>query len=263
MPVSGVCYDDIKRRYIMHTFIKTFLLLVFLPVACAPSDKSLPGGLILEEHVLTEAPTSAPFIFQPAESTQDEILARHADERRQVIPIPVFFVDGNPALKASWGGDELTAVIFTDSGNGPEQIVKVFTPTETLFVVSAGMPSPVMPLQGLWTYDRHWALEILYASPETWEGRIFIDGDLINQDKNYDEAFGFQLLSGKPFFFYSKAGQIGISYDGQEAGLGYEKITHYQCCSGSVLNPIPAENMVAFFAQKDGTWYYVELGNFR
>lgn len=246
----------------MRTFVKIFLLLVFLPAACSPSEKRLPGGLILEEHALTEAPTSAPFVFQPVESTQAEILARHADERSQVISVPVFIVDDNPALKASWGGDELTALVFTDNGNEPEQIVKVTTPTGTIFTTSAGMPSPVMPLQGLWTYGRHWALEILYASPDIWQGQIFIDGRFVNRENGYDEAFGFQLLSGKPFFFYRQAGKIGISYDGQEASLPYDKIPHYLCCSDSALNPIPAENMVAFFAQRGETWYYIELGDF-
>jgi hypothetical protein len=44
--------------------------------------------------------------------------------------------------------------------------------------------------------------------------------------------------------------------------LGYDAITHYQCCSDSTLNPRASENMVAFFASTGIDWYYVELGLF-
>ena len=240
-----------------------FLLIVISLIACTPSKNKLPGGLILEEYELAQSPTLEPVTFQPIDGSQETILAKHERQRKQVNSIPVYFVDGNPALKATWGGGELTALVFTDAENTPEQVVKVLSKDETLFTTSAGMPSLVMPLQGLWTYGRHWALEILYADPETWAGRIFIDGILINQERGYNEAFGFQLLSGKPFYFYQRNGLIGIAYDGQEVNLDYTNIPHYLCCSESALNPIPAEDMVAFFAQRDETWYYVELGNFK
>lgn len=248
----------------MHLRIQIFLGVLLLSLnACTQPNIHLPGGLVLEEYALSQAPTSEPFGFQPVGGTQDKILAGHEGERRQVISMPVFMVEGNPALKASWGGGELVALVFTDAQNKPEQFIKVYTQTETIFTTSAGMPSPVMPLQSLWTYGRHWALEILYATPEVWAGQVFIDGALLNQEKAYDEAFGFQLLAGMPFYFYQRSGSIGISYDGQEADLGYTNIPHYLCCAESTLNPIPAQNMVAFFAQRNEAWYYVELGKFK
>lgn len=248
----------------MRRYFKVFLLLFPLFIsACSPSKNHLPGGLRLEEHKLIQAPTLEPLIFQPVNGMQEEILAKHESERVEVTATSYVMIDENPALTTSWGGNELTAVVFTNPEKSPEQTVRVFTQNETLFETSAGMPSPILPLQGIWTYGRHWVLEILYATPEIWTGQIFIDGILINQDKKYDEAFGFQLLADKPFFFYQRSGQIGISYDGQEADLGYDQVEHYRCCAESILNPIPAENMVAFFAQRGETWYYVELGNFK
>lgn len=243
-----------------HIFTTSIVLSVFL-ISCGSSSTHLPGGLALEEHILSQAPSSDPYSFQPVEGTQKEILAKHADERGKVMPIEYTFVDDNPALSEPWGGDELVAVLLTDA-DSYEQTIQLIDHDDVIFSTSAGMPSPVMPLQGLWTYGRHWALEILYATPEVWTGQIFIDGDMVNQDKNYEEAFGFQMLSSRPFFFYQHNGQIGISYDGQEADLGYTSIPHYLCCAESVLNPIPAENMVAFFAQRQGKWYYVEIGIF-
>jgi hypothetical protein len=70
-------------------------------------------------------------------------------------------------------------------------------------------------------------------------------------------------MQGKSFYFFNKQGHWGIIYDGQTLDLGYTNISHYGCCSASVLNPISAENIVAFFAQRGATWYYVEIGAFR
>jgi len=64
----------------------------------------------------------------------------------------------------------------------------------------------------------------------------------------------------KPFYFFEKDGQVGISYNDEVFMLGYEKIPHYGCCSAGMLNPSRAQNLVSFFAQKDGAWYYVEIG---
>ena len=65
------------------------------------------------------------------------------------------------------------------------------------------------------------------------------------------------------FYFFEKDGQIGISFDDEILMLGFEEILHYGCCSAGMLNPIQAQNMVAFFAQREGTWYYVEIGVFK
>ncbi|MEJ2013516.1 MAG: hypothetical protein P8X64_14990, partial [Anaerolineales bacterium] len=123
-------------------------------------------------------------------------------------------------------------------------------------------PSPASPLQALWTYDGQWALEILLATPDEWKGQLYVSGQLVNEQYGYEEAFGSQLLDGKLLYFYQKDGTIGISYDGQDTPLGYSQLPHYQCCSGSALNPSHAREMVAFFAERNGVWYYTELGKF-
>jgi len=231
-------------------------------VACGPSQLRLPGNLVLEEHALSQPPGSDSFTFDPLEDTQEEILAKHPVERSRVFPITVSMVDDNPALKAQWDGGELVAVMYTSKGDPPQQTVELSNAGRVLFTTSAGLPSPVLPLQGLWTYDDHWALEILLATPDVWAGQVFVDGVNVDQVRQYDEAFGFQMLSGKPFFFFQRGGHAGFSYNNQETELKYDGIPHYRCCGESILNPIRSENMVAFFAQHGGTWYYVELGIF-
>jgi hypothetical protein len=217
--------------------------------------------LMLEEHALSAAPGTDSFSFQPAQGTQEGILAAHAAQRAAIYSIPVNVVDGNLAIASLGENGDLTAALFT-APDTQEQTVKVVRGDREVFATSAGMPSPVLPLQGLWTYNGHWALEILLADQDTWAGQVFIDGKLVNDAQKYDEAFGFQLLAGRPFFFFSRGGKIGYSYDGRETDLGYDRIPHYQCCSESVQNPIQAKEMVAFFALRGETWYYVELGDF-
>jgi hypothetical protein len=230
--------------------------------ACSPSTPRLPGGLQLEEHALAAAPAPDSLSFQPLQGTQEEILARHAADRAATYSNEVVSVDGNPAMRSLGETGDLIAQLVPSPEDPLRQTVKVYRGDEEILVVDAGMPSPALPMQGLWTYGGHWALEALYADADTWAGQVYLDGKLVNTLEGYDEAFGFQLLGGKPFFFYERDGRVGFSYDGQEADLGYGEVIHYRCCAESVLNPTQAENMVAFFARRDSTWYYVELGLF-
>ena len=49
-------------------------------------------------------------------------------------------------------------------------------------------------------------------------------------------------------------------YDGNIFHGMYEDVIHYKCCEPSLFNIRSNDNMVWFFALKDGYWYYVEAG---
>jgi hypothetical protein len=140
----------------------------------------------------------------------------------------------------------------------------------SIYRIPVGDSSPIDSLRGLWTYDGHWALETAYVTTHQngneidsqATGQISIDGQLLNEQLGYQEAFGFQTMHGKPFYFFKQNGTIGVSYDNVAVPLGYDEILHYSCCSGATLNPRVAQNMVAFFARKGIPWYYVEIGVF-
>ena len=100
-------------------------------------------------------------------------------------------------------------------------------------------------------WDDRWVLEV--------DGSLVIDGRLVNLELGYGEIFGWQLVQGKPFFFFEKDGRYGISYDGSELPLAYDQILHRQTYS-DVLDVHTNPQMAWFYAQRDGTWYYVELG---
>jgi len=228
----------------------------------APDIEELPGGPTLESTLLAGPPTTEPLTFEPIGQTQAEVLARHAAERQRAYALEVRSDDQyRPTLTAEWAGGTLLARIDSDPTT-QAQTARLLEDGQVIFTAPAGFPSPAVPLQGLWTYDDHWALELLMATQDEWKGEVFVDGQLLNDQLGYDEAFGFQLLDGKPFYFYQKGGTIGVNFDGTSTDLGYTRVIHYECCSGSVLNPVKAHAMVAFFAEEAGGWRYVEIGVF-
>ncbi len=229
---------------------------------------ALPSGLRIEEHILQEAPTTEPLRFTPPDVSE-----MHITEH---IPFPErdYFEGGFFNRSAGLGPDRLTATqLFTVTTTAAQveshQVsVVVKRNGQDLITVPAGVASPRNPLQGLWTYGEHWALEVLstersFPAPgvisDEATGEIYVDGISLNQSKLYEESFGFQTIDGRPFYFFKRDGQIGIWFDGQETPLGYTEIPHYNCCSSAVLNPRSYQNNVAFFARSGEKWYYVEI----
>ena len=249
------------RRIALSRLIVLALLGIGLS-GCAAISPNPAGTLQLSEHQLARAPELEPLRFQPLQGTLEEILAEHAGDRALGFSREVITVQGNPAITSLGEGGDLLAVLVTAAQGQPEQTVRLLRGDKPIFEAPAGLPSPALPLQGLWAYDEHWALEILFSDQSTWAGKVFIDGELVNGLKRYDEAFGLQLLAGKPFHFYLRNGHVGYSYNGQETELDYDEVPHYRCCGESVLNPVQSQRMVAFFALREKAWFYVELGAF-
>jgi hypothetical protein len=238
------------------------LCLVVILAACNPA--SLPGpssGLTIEEHALAQRPSTEGLAFEPLDGSMEAILARHAAERSRVIPNESAFIDGHSTMQASLGTDLIAAYEYYRSSDFSNWVIVTCNGKE-IYRVGTGMPSPITGLRGLWTYDDHWVLETAYISPESFSGNLTLDGSLPNPAMGYEQVFDFQLMHTRPFYFFQKDGRIGLSYDGQAAAASYDEVPHYQCCSASVLNPLHAEDMVAFFARRGSTWYYVEAGVF-
>jgi hypothetical protein len=243
---------------------------------------ALPSELSVEEHALKNMPEIEPLTFVPVESTQAEILSKHQNERSKHFsdkPLP-------PEPTISLGGDKLTAIADytyahrTDKGQEVSIpiscSVKVSRNGKVIYTIQPKLSAvdATPNLWGLWAYDNHWVIEVAHVTEkEIFSnimyhdvfGEIIQDGISLNKLHGYQETFGFQLMKGKPFYFFKKQGWFGISYDHREIPLGYAQIPHYRCCSASALNPRSAENMVAFFARR-GTvrpvWHYVEIGVF-
>lgn len=130
---------------------------------------------------------------------------------------------------------------------------------QTIYTVTPDGQFVEPPVKSLWSWDGHWVLEVM--------GDVIIDGKSTKAAAGYDEIFGWQLIAGKPFFFFNtvdfvtQKSYFGLSYDGQEiAPYRYEEIAHGQCCEPSMFNPSGNAVMVWFYAQRGGLWYYVEAG---
>lgn len=257
LTVSSCSFSWKSRQVLLY-----LLLALMLPglTACRQEEQSYPVDVAWERTLLTGPPSTDDGSFQPRGTTQEIVLAEHSAARSREWKNPVQMVEGLPVRDSLGNGRGLRAVLRTSEENPPRMVVDVLEGEEVLFSTDAGLPSPVLPLQGLWSYGEHWVVEILQSDGEIWKGEIYQDGALLNETRSYKEAFGFQLLDGKPFYFFQRGDQLGFSYDGREANLPFDQIPHYNCCSESTINPVQAEDMVAFFGREGDDWYYTELG---
>ena len=250
------------------------LIGLILSTGCAhPSapSQSLPPGLSVEEHLLAHSPEAEYSTLDFAEGNSDEILAKHADERALIAGYGTSscIVANQMAYCTRLGEAELAA--WTEYGGLLNQGKVVVTLNgKQIYTIGVGDSSPIGTLRGFGVYEDHWVLETaniqnhlqgnaIISEPV---GQITIDGTLLNKQKGYQEAFGFQTMRGSPLYFFKRDGKIGVSLAGREADLGYDEVLHYGCCSAGTLNPQVSQNMVAFFARKGSQWYYIEAGVF-
>lgn len=148
---------------------------------------------------------------------------------------PVF--SGDHLLTVRWDG-ELSQVQVRQG----DQTIFSFA---SVFLTSS-------PVNGLWSWQNHWLLEV--------DGFLIQDGENLNEQLGFEEIFGWQLLNGKPFYYFRKGPRVGISYDGQVLPVYYEDVVHYRCCEPAAFNNAGNEEMVWFYGLRDGVWNYVEIG---
>lgn len=160
------------------------------------------------------------------------------------------------------GNDLLEAI---DRTAFPPFYVEIKQAGKTIQNIPTATSIAILNFLGLWTTQNHWWVEVLSQMDPSGinpVGDIYMDGVSLNQKMGYQDSFNFAMLSGQPYFFYKKAGKIGIAYAGQEILLGYDQVLHDGCCSAGTFNPRVSPDLVSFFAERDGAWYYVEVGNY-
>jgi hypothetical protein len=253
---------------------RIFLIpLCFLLASCSsftPTQATIPSELTFVEYPLKQQPDpeyAYPFF---ADSVEGNPYTVHAEERANTFD---WSMRGCPSgmpmgMCAMLGSDLLSASEeYNNLGQGH---VTVTRNGEEIYKISVGQGSPINGLRGLWVYDDHWALETAKVTnrPEGNAiysdaiGQVTVDGALLNDQLDYEDAFGFQTIHGKPFYFFRRDGRINASYNSIEVPLGYDEIPHYGCCSAGALNPMVYQNMVTFFARRGEAWYYGEIGVF-
>lgn len=249
VPVTGMAFNSECNLFNMPSATPTAELPTSLPNAA--------GLTIVENEILGQIGLE-PLTFQPVRGTQQEVMTRHAAEKQE----PREEETDYRAARTESGGEEVKGGALSGL------TIQVLRGDQVIFTTSAGLASPINSLRGLWVVEDHWYLEVAYVEHSVQgneisfypTGRIFRDGVLLNEQYGYEEMFGFQMLAGKPFYFYRKDGQIHLSYDNQELPLVYDDVRHYLCCSAGVLNPSTGANWVGFFGMRGGVSYYTEIG---
>jgi hypothetical protein len=131
---------------------------------------------------------------------------------------------------------------------------------DRIYVMSGGkevfsyaiLPAAVKnPVDGLWSWNGQWFLGV--------NSRWIVDGKPFNPEASLDETYGWQVLMGQPFYFFTKMGKTGISWGGQPLPVEYDEVVHGMCCEASAFNPVSGSKFAWFYARLLGTWYYVEL----
>jgi hypothetical protein len=222
------------------------------------------AGLTVEAYWLEDGswPDDEHFQPRPTGSLPGWVMKRHEQERKTLLRY-----EKDPLFQ----GKTLTAVTnFEDITNAT---VDVKLDDELILSVPAGDLTHSAGMDvvfGVWVHGDHWYMEMAHVAYETegnifkgiTQGEIFRSGESLSHLFGYDETFGFQLLAGEPFFFFNKGGKIGLNYAGEEVMLGFDEAAHHYCCGFGVYNPIHYDNMVGFFASREGKRYYVEAGVF-
>lgn len=150
----------------------------------------------------------------------------------------------------------VTVVNESTQGQGSPGSIRysVMSGNEQLFAGELQWNRTDNPIKALSAWDGHWVLEV--------GGRVIIDGKDLGADKGYTEVFGWQLLAGKPFYYAVKDGKTSIVYGDQVFPTQYDTVVHYRCCSPAMYNNWGNQQMAGFFGQRDGRWYYVEIGKY-
>jgi hypothetical protein len=243
----------------------------------------LPEGLTMAEFPISRFDCDR---FEPIGVSMDEVLSLHRAERKKRVRYDRVWDEpaGTDPEKAghyslTLDGVELTAQEMNGSTEtGQKSWGQVLRAGQLVYQTPQEPVFADQFLRGFWAYQADWFLEIAHAvavKPEVCLlGDIVQGGVSLSERYGYNQAFDFQLMNGKPFYFFERNGNIGISYAGQIAWLGYDEVPHFSeiyGCAGSAslelygwggITPLHSENMVAFYAHSGDRWYYVEIGVF-
>mgnify|MGYP001100325900 FL=1 len=230
---------------------------------------ALPAGLILEEYPIEPGVSLDPLQFTPRYGTMESLLEWRSAWRQDLYPINTIPEEMNYSMQATLGAGTLVATQFNDQDLGWSWIAVTLDGKE-IYRVKTGSIVPINALRGLWAVGDSWVLEIALMTTYRVDtgnaisfqafGQIIQDGVLLNQRLGYSDMFGYQLMAGRPFYFFKQNNLYGFAYAGQAVQAEYTEIYHYGRYGLSGMNPVSAKNMLAFFAKRADTLYYVEIG---
>jgi len=213
-----------------------------------PSVRVTPGiaaGLTIEEYPLVAAAVATPDRIEFLEYVSDDILARRKEVRESIQRcIPGVDSDCPPLIinehtHTVQVGDMYHYNLLQDGAVVYSHTITGFHPVE-------------FPVHALLEWQGHWVLEIA--------DQVIVDGDNLNERLGYDKIFNWRLLHGWPLYFFEQDGRGCISYGDRTMQPTYDEVRHNLCCEPALFNVRNYPDLVAFYARKGDTWFYVEMG---
>lgn len=223
-----------------------------VPTITAPPQREdliiLPGNLEIEEYPVTREEVWA---------IQDLVLARHPNHvmlKRYVNPSTaedfLITVDGEEILV-----QQTTA--WKDKTSGLHAFIFLSKNNDVFRTIDCGPRWPVGPILTAWTFENVLILQTTHDEMLD----VWWDGEFLNQREGYQSSLGFQILNGKPFYFFRRDDKMWLSYDGNEALLPYDKIeTSYCCMRYPIPSPNHFEDMITYFAIENGQEIFGVIG---
>ena len=222
------------------------------------------AGLTVEAYWLEDGswPDEEHIQSSPTGSLPGWVMKRHESERKDIIPYQI----DSPLFE----GKVLSAKQVPQNSIATVEVWLDDKLVLSVPVSDLAYAAVMDNIKGSWVHGEHWYMEMVHVDGKMegnifssiTNGEVFRSGESLSELFGYDETFGFQLLAGEPFFIFRKGDEFGLNYAGEEVMLGFDEVARHYCCGFGIYNPAHFENMVAFFASRDGKRYYVEAGVF-
>lgn len=166
------------------------------------------------------------------------------------------YYEGKPRVNPIFVGEDLLIASFQETEQGIFAVVK--KGEEVLYTSPQTTYGPeTCPIDFFRAWNDHWILQI--------DGQVIMDGQPLGMENGYLKAFNWHLIQGKPLYLFQKGDSYGVWFDGEELPLEYDAIAQSRCNAGAYLYPFYAggvDGKVSFYGQKNGGWYFVQLGSF-
>lgn len=145
--------------------------------------------------------------------------------------------------------------------------IEILKSGEQVYITDVASLSDVSGLVAAWAYNGHWAIEFIPLDSENRSMTdIVIDGQSICDMNNYQTAFGFQTIDGRPFYFFKKDDIYGVSYNMADVMLedqAYDEILYHNFWIAFDPDPAAYEHGVRFWAKAgDEEYFNVLIGLF-
>ncbi len=243
-----------------------------------PLSISMPDGITIHEYMLEEDSPLDWNSFEPVGTTRAEVLAPHDAGRGEPLMPSMMSLDQQPENwpnemlhgPVPFRGAALTAAEYRRyDGTFHRVLGKVLLGETVLLEVPEEHAALDRMFRALDATETDWYVEVGHQVVLDFGlgpnfcllGDVVQNGESLSERYGYREAYGFQLLSGKPFYFINWDGHLGFSFDGRVSWLGFDEIPRYAEEYGGAVSPTQQwENAAAFFARRGDHWYYVEIG---